>query len=209
MAQVTIPVDLMVQGNIKMTGSIQPSIARSTLRQEDNVRQKIAPTDWRVWDAFATTLPGTPANDDLGLVGGTFGTGSPTIQTGDLKAAGSTVRYARVTVALPYHYEAGQSVTVRVHAGMLTTVADTAATVDIEAYRSDDEGGIGSDLCSTAAQSINSLTLADKDFILTATTLLPGDTLDIRLAVTVNDAATGTAVTGVIGGVELLIDVKG
>lgn len=205
---VVIPGDLQVQGNCSIFGT-KPAYVRTDLTQEDNVRVKIQPTDWRVWDALATNLPGTSATDDLALVGGTFGTASPSIQTSDLKAAGSTTRYARCLFQLPYSYVAGQSVTIRAHAGMITTVADNAATVDFEVYRSDDEAGIGSDICATAAQSINSLTDANKDFTITATTLNPGDTLDIRMAVLVNDAATVTAVIAVVGSVEVLLDVKG
>jgi hypothetical protein len=200
--------DLFVQGSIICTGTPQ-ALSRSQLTQEDNAPYKVPFESWRVWDAFGTLLPATPANDDLGIVGGTFGSASPSIQTGDLKSAGATSRRARVTFSLPPEYVAGQSVTIRAHAGMLTTVADASATIDFEVYKSDDEAGIGSDLCATAAQSINSLTLSDKDFAITATGLAPGDTLDIRMTVAVNDAATGTAVAGIVGGVEVLLDVKG
>lgn len=200
--------DMLVQGDLIVTGN-SPAKSRSDLTQEDNARFPIPLDSWRVWDAMATNLPGTSATDDLGFIGGTFGSASPSIQTSDLKAAGSTTRYARVVTKLPHSYVAGQSVTIRAHAGMKTTVADTAATIDFEAYRSNDETGIGSDLVTTAATTINSLTLANKDFILSTGTLLPGDTLDIRMTVLVNDAATGTAVIGLVGGVELLLDVKG
>lgn len=200
--------DVHIQGNLSMTGS-PPSLTRAQLTQEDNARYPIPFESWRVFDAFGTLLPATPASDDLGLVGGTFGSASPTIQTGDLKAAGSTTRRARVTFNLPPEYVAGQSVTIRAHCGMNTTVADTTATIDFEAYRSDDEEGIGSDLVATSATSFNSLTDANKDFTVNAATLSPGDTLDIRMSVVINDGATATAVIGVIGKVELLLDVKG
>jgi hypothetical protein len=200
--------DLIVLGRIITTGA-PPALTRAQLVQEDNARYKINPTDWRVWDAFGTNLPATPATDDLGLVGGTFGTGSPSIQTGDLKAVGSTTRRARCIFKLPTEYVAGQSVTIRAKAGMLTTGADVAATIDFEVYRSNDEAGIGSDLYAGAAQSINNLVLANKDFVLDSSTLLPGDTLDIRMSVLVNDAATVAAVTGIVGAVEVLLDVKG
>lgn len=211
MAFLTFPqdVDVVVQGNLRVNGAIQPALAKTALLQQNNERFKIQPTDWRVWDAFATNLPGTPATDDLGLIGGTFATGSPSIQTGDLKAAGATTRYARCTFQLPHNYVAGQSVTIRAHAGMLTTVASSAATIDFQAYRSNDEAGIGSDLVTTAATTINSLTLENIDFDVTAATLGPGDTLDIRMAVLVNDAATATAVIGIVGSVELLLDTQG
>jgi len=189
--------------------STWPGLTRDELYQSDNDVFKINPTDWRVWDAFHTNLPGTAATDDLALIGGTFATASPTIQAGDLKAAGATTRYARCTFQLPSCYVAGQSVTIRAHCGMVTTVADTSCTIDFQLYRSDAEGGIGSDLVSTAATSMNSLTDADKDFAVTATTLGPGDTLDIRMAITCTDAATVTAVTPQVGSVAMLLDVKG
>lgn len=202
--------DLQVQGNLLLTGSIQPALARTALLQQDAARVKIPLTQFRVWDAYNTNLPGTGATDDLALIGGTFATAHPSIQTGDLKAAGATTRYARVQINLPYTYVAAETVTIRLSAGMLTTVADASATVDVEAYRQDEDTTLtGSDICATAAQSINSLTFANKDFQITATTLQPGDTLDIRIAIAVTDAATGTAVIGTIGSVELLCDVKG
>lgn len=204
----TIIGDLLVQGSVLATGTPQ-ALTRAQLTQEDNGRYKVPFERWRVWDAYGTLLPATPAADDLGLVGGTFGTGSPSIQAGDLKAAGATSRRARCTFSLPTEYVAGQSVTIRAHAGMLTTVSDTTATVDFEVYRSNDESSIGSDICATAATTINSLTLANKDFVITPTTLGPGDTLDIRMTVAVNDAATATAVTAIVGSVEFLLDVKG
>lgn len=209
MAVVTrITGDLYVSGSITRGGS-GPSIARTDLTQENLAPYKIPLTDFRVWDAMATVLPGTSATDDLALIGGTFGTNSPTIQTSDLKNAGATTRYARVLFNIPHEYVAGQTVTIRVHGGMKTTVASASATVDVECYLSDDEEGISADLCTTAAQSINSLTDADLDFAITSTSIAPGDTLDIRIAVAVNDSATGTAVIGQIGAVTVLLDVCG
>lgn len=203
-----IPGNLIVQGNLSVFGTA-PTVNRSSLVQDSSQRYKIEPWHWRVWDAMQTLLPGTSAADDLAIIGGTFATGSPSIQTSDMKALGSVTRYARTTFTLPPEYVTGQAVTIRVHAGMLTTVADTTATIDVACYRSDDEAGIGSDLCATAAQSCNSLTLADKDFTITPSSLAPGDTLDIRIASAVNDAATATAVIGVVGAVTVLLPIKG
>ena len=36
-----------------------------------------------------------------------------------------------------------------------------------------------------------------------------GDVLDVRIAIAVNDAATATAVTPTIAGIDLLCDIKG
>ncbi len=190
------------------TGTIA-SIARSDINQETLAAFHIPLTQMRVWDAMTTLLPSAGANDDLGLVGGTFGSASPALQTGDLKAAGSTSRYARFLTALPLEYDDGQTISLRCRAQAVTTVADNAMTLDVECYKSDEAAGVGSDICATAAQSINSTTDANYDFTITPTGLVSGDVLDIRLTVLVNDAATGTAVIGEVGHVELLCDVRG
>lgn len=205
-----VPGDAIIQGSLILTGSLNSNIARSNLAIEAAAVYPLPWTAWRVWDALATLLPGTPASDDLGLIGGTWGTNTPSIQTGDLKNAGATTRYARTQFQLPPEYVTGQAVTLRLHSGMLTTVASSAATIDLEAYKSNRESLVsGSDLCSTAAQSINSLTMADKDFTINPSGLVAGDTLDLRIAIAVNDSGTGTAVIGCLGSAEMLLNIRG
>jgi hypothetical protein len=199
--------DLRIAGDLTVDGSM-PTIPRSTLQQDPLATFTIPMVHLRVWDAIGTNLPGTAANDDLGLDGGTWGTDSPCVTTGDVKTLSST-RYARFQVQIPAEYDAGQTVTMRFHAGMKTTVADGSCTLDLVAYKSNEEAGIGSDICNTAAQSINSLTDADKDFEITPTGLTAGDVLDCRIAVTYADTATGTAVIAQIGAIQLLCDIKG
>ena len=199
-----IPANAVSNASVVATADI----SRSKIAQTTLAPFFIPWTAFRVWDAYQTNLPGTPATDDLGLIGGTFATGSPSIQTEDLKAAGATTSYARFCVALPPEYDDGETVTLRIHAGMLTTVADTTATIDLEVYESDKEAGIGADICATAAASINSLTLADKDFTITPASLVSGDVLDCRIAIAINDGATGTAVKGIVGYAALLCDIR-
>lgn len=202
--------DMLVSGNISLKeNGLSAQTRSSVLKQDANVVFPIPMTSFRVWDAFATNLPGTAAADDLALIGGTFGSASPTISAGDLKAAGATSRYARVQVSLPECYEAGETVSVVISAGMVTTIASSSCTVDVECYRIDKITGIGSDICATSAQSINSLTFASKTFSITASTLSAGDVLDIRITIACNDAATATAVTPAIGGIDLACDIKG
>jgi len=204
----TIDGDCRIKGSLTLGGSLSPAIARSGLAQDDNAEYVVPWASLRVFDALATNLPATSGTDDLGLYGGTFGSASPKVSTGDVKAS-SVTRYARFQFALPPEYVAGQSVTVRLHAGMTTTAADTSATVDVECYKSDDEAGIGSDLCTTTAADINDTTDADFDFVITPTGLTAGDVLDIRLTVAVVDSATGTAVIADIGKISVLLDIKG
>jgi hypothetical protein len=207
--EVRVPGNLRVGGTVNIAGATT-GVARTNLTQDNLAVYPLELESWKVFDAIQTALPGTPSTDDLGVVGGTFGTGVPSLQTEDLKTAGATSNRARRTFVLPPEYVAAETVQIRLHAGMLTTVADTTATVDVEIFKSDREATVdGTDLVATAAQSCNSLTLADLTFTVTATSLAPGDILDIRITTTVTDAATGTAVKAIIGAVELLLDVKG
>lgn len=183
------------------------SIPRSAMQQNADQILRITPFDWVVWDS-GQPLPSAAANDDLGVVMGTFGTNVATVQAGDVKTLNAN-RYALTQISLPDYYDAGQSVTFRLRAGMETTVADTSCTLDLVCYKVGTDGTPSSDLCVTAAASINSLTEADKDFTITSTDLVAGDTLEIRINVAYNDSATGTAVTPVIYNSAMLFDAKG
>lgn len=199
-----VPTNSIDQNAFKAT----TAIPRTLLAQRVLASLVIPHTAWHVWDALHTNLPGTPADDDLGLDGGTFATSTPMITTGDLKAAGSTTRKARALVQLPHDYEDGETVYLRLHAGMVTNAADVAATLDVQAFASDREGGLGSELYTGAALDVNYTALADFNYLLTPTGLEAGDWLDIVLSFLVNDAATGTAVIGVIGDSRLLYDAR-
>lgn len=204
----TIPNDVDIRGNLRVRGSL-PSYPRASLVQDDFQKIALPLEAMRIWDAYGT-LVGTAAADDLGITAGAFGTGCPYLTAGDLKAAGSTTRRARTTVRLPFEYVDGESVRIVLAAGMLTTVADTACTVDVEAYLVNGNTLIsGSDLVSTAATSMNSLSFSELAFNLTTTTLDAGHLLDVRISITCNDAATVTAVTPAIAAAWLAVDVKG
>lgn len=157
---------------------------------------------WRIHDDYDTLLPETAATDDLGFIEGTFGTHSPTLQSDDFGGA-STTMYGRQRFVLPPNYRSGSAITLRAHAGMLTTVADTSATIDFVVHKDDGEGAVGTDICATAATTINSLTLADKDFTITPTGLVAGDTLDIRTTVAATDAGNLGVMKAVIGKVSI------
>ena len=158
--------DMTFQGNVRVatlqidTGSITNSdlsanaaIARNKLAQDNLKPYVVNLSDARVHDAIQTVLPGTAAADDLGFDGGTFATSSPHLTAGDLKAAGATTRYARFQIPLPAEYVDGETVNLRIHAGMQTTVADTSCTVDVECYESDRETGISSERVSSRGAS--------------------------------------------------------
>lgn len=200
--------DVQFQGNLALTGTLTTPWTRSQLKQTDAQEYVVPLTDLRIWNAFATVLTGTANTDDLGLVGGTFASASPTVQTSD--ADNTTIQqYARFVFALPPEYVAGETVTLRIHAGVNTSVASSSATVDAVVYRMDSTAGIGSDLCATSAISINSTTNANKDFTITPATLGPGDQLDVRIVIDIVDSGAGTATIGEIGKISFLLDVQG
>lgn len=156
----------------------------------------------RVWDALDDPSPPTAAADDMAIITGTPGTDAPTLQGADFKTTSPTEKVGFI-VTLPDNYIAGEVVTIRVAAGMITTVANGTATVDVNAYEFDGAGAVGSDLCATDAQSMNSLTKANLDFTITPTTLAAGDQLAIILTFGGADSGTGTAVIPEISGISL------
>lgn len=202
--------DVVFSGDVKFTGTISTTFDRTLLTEDALSPYPIPLTSLRVHDAYQTVLPGTAGTDDLGLLGTAFATSAPTVVTSDAKAT-TVTQYARFEVQMPAEYQAGESVKIRIFAGMKTTVSDGTATVDLVAYKKTGDGGItGGDICATAATSINaSTTNAARDFTITAATLSPGDILDCRIVIAITDTATGTAVIGEIDYIQLLCDVKG
>lgn len=201
---VIIPSGEIVNSQINSNAGIdRAKLAAEQLK--DNIPLELL----RVWDAFQTNLPTTASSDDLGLIIGTFGTDAIVVQTSDAKNTSVTQR-ARFTYRLPMNYASGQPISVVAWAGMKTTVASSTATVDFEAYKKNDSTGlVGSDLVTTSATTINSLTAADKAFVIDPTGLAAGDELDIRVTIAITDVGTGTAVIGRIMKLYTLPTVRG
>jgi hypothetical protein len=201
---VILPSDEIVNAQINSNAAIE----RSKLALEEKVFT-VDLESLRVHDAFQTALPTTAASDDLGLIIGTFGTDAIVVQTSDAKNTSVTQR-GRFTFRLPESYASGQSIKVVAFAGMKTTVANGTATVDVEAYAKNVSTAlVGSDLVTTSATTINSLTGAAKEFTITPTGLVAGDELDIRVTIAVTDSLTGTAVIGRIARLYVQLGIRG
>ena len=160
--------------------------------------------EWRKTDGV-TINPVTAATTNFGVVYGTDGTDFPHLETIDGKNT-TTAVVSRCVVKLPSNYVAGSAVTLRARCGMKTTVASNSAatTIDFNVYSNAGTANTGSaDLCETAAQSINSLTAANYDFVITPTGLVAGQDLHVKMTLTVTDSATATAVIGTVNHVEL------
>lgn len=185
------------------------NLAVTQLAQRTFMAYPVPFTSCRVWDAMHTMVVGTAATDDLALITGTPGTDAPKLSAGDLKAAGATSRKVAFELDVPANYDDGETFQVRIRAGMETTIADGSCTVDLQVWKPAGDGLVGSDLCATAAQSINSLAEADKDFEITASSLDPGDKLICVVTIACTDTATATAVTPVIYSILRRCDTRG
>lgn len=202
--QITIPDGTIRNVDINSTAAIKPS----KLEQQSAQIFPIPLTDARVWDDFRALVPDTAANDDLGLITGTWGTDTPTLQSGDGKATTIT-RRAGFAFRIPHNFVSAGTLVIRARGGMVTTISDDVATVDLEVYEADLDGGVGSDLCQTSAVSVNSLTKVNADFTIDATGLVAGDLLYLRLTAAITDAATGTAVIVEVSDINARLTTQG
>lgn len=189
--------------------SLNAEIATSQLAQRSMQSAPVPLTACRVWDAMHSGVVGTPATDDLGLITGTPGTDFPYLSAGDLKAAGATTRKVAFQVEVPSNYDANETFEIRLRAAMETTVADTSCTIDLECFVGDGTGAASADLCTTAAQSMNSLTPANYDFTILGSSINAGNLLTCIVSIACTDGATGTAVTPVIYSITRRCDLRG
>jgi hypothetical protein len=139
--------------------------------------------EWRVWDALITNLAGADGTDDLGLVTGTYLTSDPTFNV-TVATPTTAPFYARRSIQVPWNYDAGSNLTLKIT--VTETVAATTATVDANAVR---QGAPSVDIVATAAQSIIGAAATVYSFTLTGTNVVPGEVLDVRIAITLNDAS--------------------
>lgn len=188
--------------------SATAGISRSKLEQDALKCYTIPIHAFRLYDAMATNLGTTATGTAMGIITGTPGTDVPTLQGVDFGGT-STDEKCGFEFCLPAEYDAGQTITLRLRAAILTTVSDTSLTVDVNCYKSDRDGAAGADICATAAQSINSLTPANKDFTITPTGLSAGDRLIFVLSFAGSDTGDAGVMKPEISQVEILLDVKG
>lgn len=148
---------------------------------------------------------GTPAGD-CGLTPGTAGTNSPLIK-GEAASGNSKSDAFRFLYPLPIDYVAGGGVKIRIRA-MMTGNVQVAQTVVAAAYLADGAGGVGSNLVTTAAQTLTTA-MADYDFVVTPTGLVVGNVLDILVTLVANDTGGTANKLAQVGQVALVHDSQG
>ena len=184
------------------------SVNRADLVQDDAVVYNLDLMKAFRIAAGNTALPAAPDATTLGITSGAFGTNSPTLTSTSTNNT-SESELARFQVIMPAEYQAGQSITIRVHA-KVTATRDTAATLEVLAYESDKEAGISGNLAVGGAQDCNFVPYDDYDFVVTPTTLVAGDTLDCELVAITDDGGGGSGAGHIIiGAIQVLLDIKG
>ena len=186
--------------------SILGSIARSALTA-DTQPYAIALTALKTHATMVGlgSSAGTPSGD-FGLTPGTSGTNTPLV-IGEAASGNAKSDACRFLFELPPEYVAAGNVTLRIHA-RVTGLLQVAETIAATAYLMDGASGAGSTLIATAAQTLTA-TMADYDFVITGTTLVPGSVLDILITGAIDDTG-GTANKLVqIGLVSMRMSIKG
>jgi hypothetical protein len=202
---------ILPDNSVRSDAAVQAgaNIAHTKLAQRALSSFPLRVEDWRVWNDPRAVLPSAAGgSDDLYIDDGTWGTNAWLVKSDD-SGATTITQYAARSIPIPFEYEAGETLTIRIPCAM-QVVADTSATIDVECYASDGDGTLSADLCATAAQSFNSATWANKDFVITPTTLTASMVLFIRITVAIVDSATATDhVTALISDAALLCDTRG
>ena len=181
--------------------------ARTDLTQDDLASYQIPITAFRKKARLDVVLDNSPGTPDLGTIDNTHGTAAPTLETDSQQVNGAeTTHSARFQFPVPIEYVNGQTVTIRVKAGMRGDVATNSANVDVVCVRT---AAANTDICATAAQSINNTTAANKDFTITPTNIVSGDILDVVVSTLIHDLGASSGIYGQIKSVEVLLDVKG
>lgn len=209
----------MANANIATTislpeGSLTADLLHSgfELPVAKNVQRPLAKHRVRLADLrkpdLSSVLPTSTTTGDvfLKIAGGTHGSASPLVQSADFASASGS-QGLRIEAFLPPNYEDGETIAIVLRA-KLTTDASVTKTLDVECYKPDGDGSVGSDLCSTSAQSLTT-SWANYTFVITPTGLVAGDPLDIEVTVALNDGVAGSGVVANISVVELQFDTRG
>ena len=126
---------------------------------------------------------------------------------GEVTGAETETSAGMFQYTLPPNYVAGGDVKLRLKVNNLGAGTQTSCTITVTAYESDGNGGVGGNLGpgdDTHAAKENWYT---KDFVINASGLVPGDTLNIVISVT--NIATGAALVWTCDEVSMLVDIQG
>lgn len=171
---------------------------------ETETAQKIRPAGLALHQWRQTNYAALPASATAGtLYPNSAGTGRLRLDTENANNNAKTGT-VRARIVLPQNYEDGTDITLQVRASTNGSAVGVSAVVDASVYRSNDQDGVGSDLVSTAAQTLtNDGSNQEASFTVGGGTLNAGDVLDVYLTVTVDDTGGSANVPMSVTGVWL------
>jgi hypothetical protein len=153
-----------------------------------------------------SVLEAAAASGTFGIVNGTHA--APGLYLETEAANSSTVTtYASAVYVLPQEYVAGSNITASLAIDTNGSGTLSTNTIDLQALPLNDAGTVGSDICATAAQNLNSTPTA-RDFTLTGTDLEPGDALLLYFTMVLTETAASN-VTGRLSCVDLQFNTQG
>lgn len=157
-------------------------------------------------NADGTVLDATGAAGNFKLVAGGWGSGTLLAQ-GENANGNTKTDTLLFEAVLPPEYVADADVKIVVHAQHDDSSGGTVGTqtIDVEAYKLDDEGAVGADLCATAAGTLANA-FADHEFTITDTGLAAGDRLCVLVRTVLQETAGGGNLYAQIGSIELQCD---
>lgn len=148
------------------------------------------------WTTVVATTPGSS------LLGLSATVGSPLL--GNAASGNVKTDKAQFIFRLPAWYVAGTAITVRLRAKIATTLSTASSKVDVDSFKINADGAMGSDLCTTNAQQVTTA-YANYDFTITPTSRVAGETVVLVVA-TIADDTGGTVNTAMsISKVQILL----
>ena len=157
-------------------------------------------------NADGTVLDATGAATAFAINAGDWGTGTLTLLGADAVGAAITSTLC-FEYTLPDNYIADTDVKLMIRAKYDDGEGGSSptCTIDAEAYELDDSGAVGSDLVTTAVQSLTNA-FADYTFVMTDTGLAAGDRLMVLVRTVITEGGGSFALFSVIGSIEMQTD---
>ena len=189
-----------------VTGTIT-HIDRDEIALESLARYPVALQSCRSNTGLA--LDATGGDTLFSIVNAGIGVGTLTLK-GEEALSETEITTLCFEFALPPEYIANEDVKINVQAKYDDSSGGTvgAKTIDCEVYELGDDGTGGSDLCTTAAQTLTT-SFADYSFTVTDTALTAGDRLIVYVQTVIEETAGGGALFAVIGSIEVQLDIRG
>ena len=185
---------LVNAGSLKIAGTTVTGVLAAT-----NAPVDLPLTGARLIADWTTVVATTPGSSLLGL-SATVGS----VLLGNAASGNVKTDKAQFIFTLPAWYVSGGTITVRIRGKIATTLSTASSKVDVDSFKINADGAVGSDLCTTAAQQVTT-SYADYDFTITPTSRVAGETVVLVVA-TIADDTGGTVNTAMsISKVQVLL----